>query len=243
MKWYGLLGKTLKHSFSKAYFTDKFQSLNITDSRYENFELETIAALPHLLKRNPSIAGLNVTIPYKEEVLALLDEQNKIVQEIKACNCIKISGGRLSGYNTDVIGFQQSLEKHLESYHTNALVLGTGGAAKAVQYALKSLGIPFQNVSRIKKETTITYDELDEIVLNSHNLIINTTPLGMFPKIDETPPIPFHFLSSKHLLFDLIYNPQETPFLKKGKMQGAKTENGLEMLILQAEESWTIWNS
>lgn len=243
MKWYGLLGKTLKHSFSKAYFTDKFQSLNITDSQYENFELETIAALPHLLKKNPSIAGLNVTIPYKEEVLALLDEQNKIVQEIKACNCIKISGSRLSGYNTDVIGFQQSLEKHLESYHTNALILGTGGAAKAVQYALRSLGIPFQNVSRIKKESTITYDELDEIVLNSHNLIINTTPLGMFPQIDETPPIPFQFLSSKHFLFDLIYNPQETPFLKKGKMQGAKTENGLEMLILQAEESWRIWNS
>ena len=243
MKWYGLLGKTLKHSFSKAYFTNKFHALGITDCYYENFELATINELPQLLKNNPSIHGLNVTIPYKEEVLSFLDEENDIVKEVKACNCIKISDGKLLGYNTDVIGFRQSLEKDLEAHHTKALILGTGGAAKAVQYALKTLGISFRNVSRNKSETSITYDELDGEILNSHHLIINTSPLGMFPKIDEAPPVTYNFITSKHLLFDLIYNPEETVFLKKGKERGAKIINGSQMLILQAEESWRIWNS
>jgi shikimate dehydrogenase len=243
MKWYGLLGKTLKHSFSKAYFTSKFHTLGITDCYYENFELATINGLPQLLRDNPSIHGLNVTIPYKEEVLFFLDEQNDIVKEIKACNCIKILDGKLSGYNTDIIGFKKSLEKDLKPHHTKALILGTGGAAKAVKYALKTLGIHFSNVSRNRSETSITYEELDETILNTHHLIINTTPLGMFPKINEAPPIPYHLVNAKHLFFDLIYNPEETIFLKKAKEHGAKIINGSQMLILQAEESWRIWNS
>jgi shikimate dehydrogenase len=243
MKWYGLLGKTLKHSFSKAYFTDKFNALGITDCKYENFELASIDELPELLRDNPSIKGLNVTIPYKEEVLPFLDEKNDIVKEVNACNCIKISDGKLSGYNTDVTGFQQSLEQVLEPQHTHALILGTGGSSKAVRYALKVLGIRYQNVSRTKSTTSITYDELNEEILNSHQLIINTSPIGMFPNVEETPSIPFEFITPKHLLFDLIYNPAKTLFLKKGEERGAKISNGAEMLILQAEESWKIWNS
>ena len=243
MKWYGLLGKTLKHSFSKAYFTDKFNALGITDCKYENFELASIDELPELLRDNPSIKGLNVTIPYKEDVLPFLNEKNDIVKEVNACNCIKISEGKLSGYNTDVVGFQQSLEQVLESHHTHALILGTGGSSKAVQYALKILGIRYQNVSRTKSTMSITYDELNEDILNSHQLIINTSPVGMFPNVERTPPIPFEFVSPKHLLFDLIYNPAKTLFLKKGEEKGAKIANGMEMLVLQAEESWKIWNS
>ena len=243
MKWYGLLGKTLKHSFSKAYFTDKFNALGITDCKYENFELASIDELPELLRDNPSIKGLNVTIPYKEDVLPFLNEKNDIVKEVNACNCIKISEGKLSGYNTDVVGFQQSLEQVLESHHTHALILGTGGSSKAVQYALKALGIRYQNVSRTKSTMSITYDELNEEILSSHQLIINTSPVGMFPNVERTPPIPFEFVSPKHLLFDLIYNPAKTLFLKKGEEKGAKIANGMEMLVLQAEESWKIWNS
>lgn len=243
MKWYGLLGKTLKHSFSKAYFTDKFQALSITDCRYENFELDSISRLPQLLRDNPFIAGLNVTIPYKEDVIPFLDEQNEIVEEIQACNCIKITAGRLSGFNTDVIGFQQSLRNFLKPQHTHALVLGTGGAAKAVNYSLKKSGIEILNVSRVKNKTAISYDDLDSSIISTHKLIINTTPLGMFPKIDEAPPIPYEYITAGHLFFDLIYNPQKTLFLKKGEERGAQIANGSEMLVLQAEESWRIWNS
>ena len=243
MKWYGLLGKTLKHSFSKAYFSKKFSSENIDDCRYENFELASINELPELLNGNPDIQGLNVTIPYKEEVLPFLDYENDIVKEINACNCIKISGGKLSGYNTDVIGFQQSLEKLLKSHHKNALILGTGGSAKAVRYALNTLGVAYQNVSRTKTSSTITYEELDEESVKSHLLIVNTSPVGMYPKIEEAPAIPFQFVTPEHLLFDLTYNPEKTLFLKKGEEKGATISNGSEMLILQAEESWRIWNS
>jgi shikimate dehydrogenase len=243
MKWYGLLGKTLKHSFSKAYFTAKFNTLGITDCKYENFELASIDKFPELLRHNPLIKGLNVTIPYKEEVLPFLDVKNDIVEQVNACNTIKISNGKLSGYNTDVVGFQQSLQKLLEPYHANALILGTGGASKAVQYALKSLHITYQNVSRTKSTTSITYDELNEATLSSHQLIINTSPIGMFPNLEEAPPIPFEFVTPKHLLFDLIYNPAKTLFLTKGEEKGAKIANGMAMLVLQAEESWKIWNS
>jgi len=243
MKWYGLLGKTLKHSFSKAYFSKKFSSENIDDCRYENFELASINELPELLNGNPDIQGLNVTIPYKEEILPFLDYENDIVKEINACNCIKISGGKLSGYNTDVIGFQQSLEKLLKSHHKSALIIGTGGSAKAVRYALNTLGVAYQNVSRTKTSSTITYEELDEESVKSHLLIVNTSPVGMYPKIEEAPAIPFQFVTPEHLLFDLTYNPEKTLFLKKGEEKGATISNGSEMLILQAEESWRIWNS
>ena len=242
MKLYGLLGKTLKHSFSKAYFTNKFSALHI-DSRYENFELAAINELPQLLKSHPFLEGLNVTIPYKEEVLPFLHNKNDIVKEIDACNCIKISDGKLIGYNTDVVGFQRSLEKVLEPHHKKALVLGTGGAAKAVQYALKKIGILYTEVSRVKKESAITYDEVNEQILSDHQLIVNTSPIGMFPNIEEMPPIPYDYIAPGHLLFDLIYNPEKTLFLKKGEEMGAKIANGKEMLILQAEESWRIWNS
>src|SRR5215216_5316798 len=243
MKLYGLLGKTLKHSFSKAYFTDKFSTLHINDCRYENFELAAINELPQLLKENPFIKGLNVTIPYKEEVIPYLHELNDLVKEINACNCINILDGKLIGYNTDVIGFQKSLGKYLLPHHKNALILGTGGAAKAVQLALRNLNITYQNVSRVKNNFSIAYEELDKNTIEEYQLIINTSPLGMYPKIDEAPPIPYDFLNADHLLFDLIYNPDKTEFLKKGEQQDARIANGREMLILQAEESWRIWNS
>lgn len=243
MKLYGLLGKTLKHSFSKAYFTKKFSALGIHDCQYENFELASINALPKLLVDYPSIKGLNVTIPYKQDVLQFLNEKNEIVEDVNACNCIKISEGKLSGYNTDVVGFRQSLEKLLKPYHTHALILGTGGSSKAVEYALKTLGIHYQNVSREKKLAAVAYHELNKDFLDSHQLIINTTPLGMFPNIEEAPPIPYELLTPRHLLFDLIYNPEKTVFLKMGEEKGARIANGMEMLLLQAEESWRIWNS
>ena len=243
MRLYGLLGRTLKHSFSKAYFAEKFAKLNITDCRYENFELASIIELPALLENNPSIKGLNVTIPYKEDVIQFLHEKNEVVEKINACNCINIVNGKLIGYNTDVFGFEQSLKPFLKPHHTKALILGTGGAAKAVQYTLKKLGISFQIVSRSKKDVTITYDELNELILQDHTLIINTSPLGMYPKMDEAPPIPYDFLTPQHLLFDLIYNPEKTLFLEKGEEQGSQIANGKEMLLLQAEESWRIWNS
>lgn len=243
MKVYGLLGKTLKHSFSKTYFTKKFSDLHIDDCVYENFELGSIQEFPGLLKTNSAIAGLNVTIPYKEDVIPFLHFQNEIVSEIKACNCIKIVGGNLHGYNTDVIGFKQSLEKHLKPQHTKALILGTGGAAKAVRYALKELGIKYKNVSRAKAIDTITYREVDQETIEKHSLIINTSPLGMYPNMTEAPPLPYEKITPNHLLFDLIYNPEKTVFLKKGEEKGATICNGSEMLILQAEESWRIWNS
>ena len=243
MRMYGLLGKTLKHSFSKTYFAKKFAELGITDCIYENFELATIDELPALLQQHPNIAGLNVTIPYKEEVLPFLHFENEIVAEIKACNCINIIDGKLHGFNTDVIGFKQSLEKCLAPHHTKALILGTGGAAKAVQYALKELQINYQVVSRTKTKNTINYSEITKEVLDERTVIINTSPLGMYPNMNEAPPIPYEWVTPRHLLFDLIYNPEKTLFLQKGEERGAKICNGAEMLVLQAEESWRIWNS
>jgi shikimate dehydrogenase len=243
MKLFGLLGKTLKHSFSKSYFTQKFAAENRIGYRYENFELESISQLPQLLEQHPDLCGLNVTIPYKEEVIPFLHIQNDIVQKIKACNCIKVTDGKLHGFNTDVIGFKQSLEKGLKPQHQKALVLGTGGAAKAVQYALDLLGIDFTTVSRTKKEGILSYDELDKVLMENHLLIINTSPVGMFPKINEAPQIPYEFITSSHYLFDLVYNPEKTVFLQKGEVRGATICNGYEMLVLQAEESWRIWNT
>lgn len=243
MRLFGLLGKTLKHSFSKSYFTKKFADLGIENCAYENFELAQISELNDLLQTQTSLQGLNVTIPYKEDVIPFLDWQNDIVKEIKACNCIKIVDGKLHGYNTDVIGFTQSLQPFLKPHHKQALILGTGGAAKAVQYSLTSLGIEYKMVSRTKTESTIAYEELDKSIIDSHTLIINTSPLGMYPKMDEAPSLPYQHLSSQHLLFDLIYNPEKTLFLQKGEEQGASIANGSEMLVLQAEESWRIWNS
>jgi shikimate dehydrogenase len=240
MRLFGLIGKTLKHSFSKSYFTKKFADEGLTDCRYETFELENIQQLPTLLQQQPQ--GFNITIPYKKEVLPYLHEANEIVREIGACNCVKVVDGKLYGFNTDVLGFQQSLQKRLQPYHQKALVLGTGGSSNAVQYALKQLGISYQLVSRQRGAGLITYEDLNEAILHDHHLIINTTPVGMFPNTDQAPPIPYQYLTDKHLLFDLIYNPEKTLFLQKGEAQGAAICNGYEMLILQAEASWDIWN-
>lgn len=243
MKLYGLIGRPLTHSFSKTYFTQKFLSEAIADCRYENFELSTIAQLPTILKAHANLCGLNVTIPYKKEVLSFLHFKNDIVSAINACNCIKIEDGKLYGYNTDVIGFKKSLETHLKPHHKSALVLGTGGSSGAVQYALRQLQVDYKVVSRQKGNGAIAYDEINADVLHKYMVIINTTPLGMFPNTDAAPALPYSLLSENHLLFDLIYNPAQTLFLKRGEAQGATTANGHAMLLLQAEESWKIWNS
>lgn len=240
MRLYGLLGKTLKHSFSKIFFTEKFAQEGLSDCRYENFELAQIEDLHLLLQQHPQ--GLNVTIPYKEAVIPFLHQQSDVVKAIGACNCIKIKDGRLFGHNTDVVGFKQSLEKGLRPHHKKALILGTGGAAKAVLYVLAQLGIETTIVSRTKNADTITYDEVDKAVFEDHFLIINTSPVGMYPAVDAAPDLPYDALTPQHFLFDLIYNPAETQFLKKGKETGAQTENGYEMLVGQALESWRIWS-
>lgn len=243
MRMFGLLGKTLKHSFSKAYFTKKFSEEKIEDCSYENFELGEISGLTGLLEAYPSLEGLNVTIPYKEEVIPFLHWENEIVRKIKACNCIKVRDGKPHGYNTDVIGFSQSLQKFLQPHHKKALILGTGGAAKAVEYALSDLNISYQCVSRGTKEGVIPYSAITKEVLEEYTLIVNTSPVGMYPNISEAPDLPYQYITKEHFLYDLIYNPEQTVFLARGAERGAKLMNGGEMLLLQAEESWRIWNS
>lgn len=242
MRVFGLIGNPLTHSFSKKYFTQKFEQENITDCRYELYPLATIEELPALLQQEPALEGINVTIPYKEQVLAYLDEQSPAVQQIKACNCIHITDGKLVGHNTDVLGFQRSLQQQLQSHHTKALILGTGGAAKAVAFALEQLQLVYQYVSRRPGDNTIVYEGLSPELMQSHTLIINTTPLGTYPDTEESPPIPYTLLTERHHLYDLVYNPAVTLFLRKGKEQGAQVQNGADMLVIQAEESWKIWN-
>jgi shikimate dehydrogenase len=244
MRKFGLIGYPLGHSFSQKYFTEKFQREGIKDCVYEKFPLPSIEGLRAVLE-DASLCGLNVTIPYKEQVIPFLHEKNEIVRQINACNCIKIQEGKLYGYNTDAIGFEQSLAKKLQPHHTHALILGTGGAAKAVEYVMKKRGIFYRFVSRSPRPSTndLNYDEVKDEILHEHTLIINTTPLGMFPKVDECPPLLYEAVSRRHYLFDLVYNPAKTLFLQKGEERGAATENGHEMLIIQAEESWRIWNA
>ena len=243
MKRFGLLGRTLTHSFSKNYFANKFEKEGIKDAFYENFELKTAADLPGLLSAHPDIKGLNVTIPYKEDVLQFLTEKNEIVEAIGACNTIKIEGEKLTGYNTDVIGFRKTLEPQLKPHHKKALVLGTGGASKAICYVLTELGIKPQLVSRRKGDGQCGYEDLGEELLSTHYLIINTTPLGMYPNVDADPPVPYEFITPQHFLFDLIYNPPKTKFLLEGEKRGAQICNGYQMLVEQAEASWRIWSS
>lgn len=243
MRRFGLIGYPLSHSFSLQYFTDKFQQLHIADCKYENFALRNISELNALLKQHPDLAGLNVTIPYKELVIPFLSHKSEVVEKIGACNCIKIDNGELFGHNTDVTGFEISLKEKLQSYHKKALVLGTGGAAKAVHFVLDKLGIAWQEVSRTASAKILTYQQVNAAILKEHLLIINTSPLGMHPKTDEYPLLPYGSLTSQHYLFDLIYNPEKTLFLQKGEEMGATIKNGLDMLVIQAEESWKIWNS
>jgi len=242
MKMYGLIGYPLSHSFSKGFFKEKFERENITGCQYENFPIPGISEFNHLLEQHPQIKGLNVTIPYKEAVLPFLDELSKAAAQIGAVNCIHFKDGKKTGYNTDVIGFTASLQPLLQPHHTHALVLGTGGAAKAIMYALEQLGIIYTVVSRSPINGAISYDALDEATMATHTVIVNTTPLGMYPNVDTFPEIPYQYLTSRHLLYDLVYNPATTVFLEKGAAQGAVIKNGHEMLILQAEASWKIWN-
>ncbi len=242
MPVYGLIGYPLTHSFSKKYFDQKFREQDLEDCRYELFEMPSLDGLKKLLKEQPLLAGLNVTIPYKKEVLHYLDSAEQIPAQLKACNCIKITGGRLYGYNTDCIGFERSLLPLLKPHHKKALVMGSGGSADAVVYVLHKLGIEYSVVSRQKNKTGLSYPDLGREMINEYSIIINTTPLGMYPDINNCPDIPYQFIGSKHLLYDLVYNPAKTLFLQKGEAQGANIKNGEEMLTIQAEESWKIWN-
>ncbi|MGK2863454.1 MAG: shikimate dehydrogenase family protein [Chitinophagaceae bacterium] len=242
MKQYGLIGYPLTHSFSKKFFTEKFEKENLSECRYDTFSIPSIDELVNIIKANPQLRGLNVTIPYKELVISFLDDKTELVKKIKACNCINIKNGKLIGYNTDAPAFELSLKEKLKSHHTKALILGTGGAAKAVEYSLRHLGILYKYVSRKPSAKSFSYEQLTEEVMKEYYLIINTSPLGMHPNIIEAPQIPYQALTSKHYLFDLIYNPAKTLFLQKGEEQGADIKNGYEMLVLQAEESWKIWN-
>lgn len=240
---YGLIGKTLSHSFSKKYFTQKFIKESLNNCEYNNYELVDISDFSMLTKKTPGLEGLNVTIPYKGEVIPYLNKLDEAAETIGAVNTIKLIEGKLYGYNTDVIGFKNSLKSLLQKHHTKAIILGTGGAAKAVKYVFTKMGIAFISVSRSTKENAITYANIDETILKNYYIIVNTTPLGTFPNVEEYPNIPYKHLTEKHLLYDLVYNPAETLFLKKGKEKGATIKNGLQMLKLQAEASWEIWNS
>ena len=242
MRQFGLIGYPLSHSFSKKYFTEKFEKEGWTDCAYENFPLSAIDQLPALLKEYPQLEGINVTIPYKEQVITFLSKQSPVVDKIKACNCIKIQGKELAGHNTDVTGFELSLLPRLATHHKHALILGTGGAAKAVEYVLLKLGIASKYVSRRASPGTLNYESIDDELMQSHTLIINTTPLGMYPDTKSCPPIPYSLISSRHYLFDLVYNPAKTLFLENGERYGATISNGSDMLQIQAEESWNIWN-
>ena len=246
MRKFGLIGCPLKHSFSKKYFTQKFQEEGRNDCEYELFEIENIDKVKAVLDNNPELVGLNVTIPYKEQVIPYLDELEPGCKSIGAVNTIKVTGSKLVGYNTDYIGFKQSLSTWLPDRPVKSLVLGTGGASRAVKQALADLEIPFLMVSRSpsKVEERVSYEELARTseILDDYHLIINTTPLGTFPKVEEMPLIPSAFLSEKHMVYDLVYNPEETRLMKTVLQAGGMAKNGLEMLHLQAEASWEIWN-
>ena len=245
MDKYGLIGFPLGHSFSKSFFNEKFQNEGI-DAEYINFEIKGIDELPEVLATNPELRGLNVTIPYKEKVLSFLDYISVEARAIGAVNVIRVDHKGddvvLKGYNSDVIGFTKSIEPLLETFHRKALILGTGGASKAINYGLKSLGLETVLVSRFERPGTIQYKDITPDVVKEYNVIVNCTPSGMFPHYDECPDLPYEALDNHNLLYDLIYNPDETLFMKKGRERGAQTKNGLEMLLLQAFASWDFWN-
>ena len=245
MKKYGLLGYPLGHSFSRNYFNQKFEAERI-DAEYLNFEIPEIKEIKNVIKENPELNGLNVTIPYKEQVIPYLDDLDEDARLIGAVNVIKFSKGlfgkvKLKGYNSDIIGFKQSIEPLLKEHHRKALILGTGGASKAVFQGLKQLGVASTFVSRKAKEYCITYEEITPKLMEQYTVIVNTTPLGMYPNVNACPDIPYDLLTSDHLLYDLLYNPDETLFMRKGKEKGAVVKNGLEMLLLQAFAAWEIW--
>jgi len=247
MRKLGLLGYPLSHSFSKKYYLDKFHKEHILGIDYDLYSIEDIHDFPQLYGQDDRFYGFNVTIPHKQAVMQFVDELSEEAAAIQAVNCITIQrkGGKpyLKGYNTDAFGFEESLAPLLQGKHKKALVLGNGGAAKAILYVLKKRGIPYLIVSRSKHNGDLTYEELDRDIIGDHQIIINCSPVGTFPNIDEAPQIPYEFIGEDHLLYDLIYNPEETLFLQKGRENGATTKNGYEMLLLQAEKNWEIWNN
>lgn len=246
MDKYGLIGYPLGHSFSISYFNQRFQDEGI-NAVYENFEIPTIEALDEVLNLNPELKGLNVTIPYKEKVIPYLDSISPEARAIGAVNVIKVShegkSVKLKGYNSDVIGFTKSIEPMIEKkWHKKALILGTGGASKAINYGLRNLGLETVFVSRFERPDTIQYQNITPDIIREYNVIVNCTPLGMYPKTEECPQLPYEAMDSHTILYDLIYNPDETLFMKRGAEYGAQTKNGLEMLLLQAFASWEFWN-
>jgi len=242
---FGLLGKDISYSFSKKYFSEKFQALGLKDYKYNNFDIPEIEEFPFLLyHREDEFRGINVTIPYKQSVMRYLDDVDEDARNIGAVNTIKITDdNKLIGYNTDFYGFQKAIQPLLKSNHKKALILGTGGASKAIAYAFDKMNIEYKFVSRKVSEGMFLYSILNEEILKEYTVIVNSSPVGTHPNVDESPNIPFQFVTNNHLLFDLIYNPAETKFLSEGEKRGAIIKNGLEMLQLQAEKSWEIWNS
>lgn len=245
-KQYGLIGYPLGHSFSQRFFSDKFKQEG-TDAIYSNYEISDIRDILNILKDNSNLIGLNVTIPYKESILTFLSELSEEAKEIGAVNVVKVLRNGtdfiLKGYNSDVVGFVNSIEPLLnESVHKKALVLGTGGASKAVVYGLNKLGIEAQLVSRSRREGMIVYEELTKEVVEEYRVVVNCTPLGTYPNVEGMADIPYQYLTPEHLLYDLVYNPVKTKFLQKGEEKGAQIKNGAEMLKLQALEAWRIWN-
>ncbi|MCA0348176.1 MAG: shikimate dehydrogenase [Bacteroidetes bacterium] len=240
---FGLIGKNISYSFSKKYFTEKFALGNLEDYFYENFDLQSIDEFPEILKNNSDLKGLNVTIPFKETIIPYLDKLSKNAQKIGAVNVIRFTKkGSLKGYNSDYYGFIKSLKPLLKEHHKKALILGTGGASKGIAFGLEKLGILYTFVSREEKEGMINYNRINATTFDNFQIIINCTPLGTSPNVKEFPNLPYQFFTKKHIAFDLIYNPEETQFLKKAKKKGATIKNGFEMLQYQAEKSWKIWN-
>lgn len=244
MRKFGLLGKNISYSFSKNYFEKKFIEETILDTIYENYDIQDISEFVTIIKHNPELIGLNVTIPYKESIIPFLDSIHKKAKKIGAVNTIKITrNGKLKGYNTDYYGFKKTIKPHIKPQHKRALILGTGGASKAIAYTLKQLGIDYQFVSRKpSKKGQLTYQGLTDNIISTHLIIINCTPLGTFPNTDDCPNIPYKAITKSHILFDLIYNPEQTRFLELGNKQNATTINGLKMLEQQANKAWRIWN-
>ena len=245
MRKFGLIGKNISYSFSKKYFSTKFQDENILNATYENFDIQNIEEFEGIVESTSKLKGLNVTIPYKESIIPYLDKLSKKAKKIGAVNTIKVTkNGSLKGFNTDYYGFKKSIKPYLKPIHKRALILGTGGASKAIAFALKKLNIDYQFVSRNpSSNVSFTYNSITENIVNSHLIIINCTPLGTFPNVNQAPNIPYDAITSNHILFDLIYNPEETLFLKNGIKKKATTINGYSMLAYQADKAWKIWNS
>lgn len=244
MRTFGVIGFPLSHSFSQKYFTQKFEQEGIADVVFKNYAIKDIDELENVLATEHTLQGLAVTIPYKRVVLPFLNAATDAVQQMGACNCIRIKDHVLTGYNTDVIGFEESFKMHLQPYHTKALVLGTGGAAAAVEYVLRKLNIDYLIVSRraVPEKNIIDYNAINAALLEQYKIIINCTPLGTYPNVEEAPELPYQLLTPQHYLFDLVYNPPLTKFLALGQAQGATIQNGYDMLTIQAEHNWKIWN-